>query len=74
MARNMGRPQSGEQPSVAAKQPDGRKIDSDELRQRIAQTAYYRAQNRGFAPGYEEKDWLEAEAEIKGKLGLRPTA
>jgi hypothetical protein len=80
MARNMTRPQSGEQPSVTAKRPNGagrkvgagEKIDADELRQRIAQSAYYRAQNRGFAPGYEEKDWLEAEAEIKGKPGPRP--
>jgi hypothetical protein len=36
----------------------------DELRQEIAKAAYYRAHTRGFAPGYEEKDWLEAEAEI----------
>lgn len=31
--------------------------------------AYYRAQQRGFAPGYEEKDWIEAEAEVMRSLG-----
>ena len=41
----------------------------DELRQRIAEAAYYRAQQRGFAPGYEEKDWIEAEAEVMRSLG-----
>lgn len=33
-------------------------------RARIEEAAYYRAERRGFAPGGEELDWLEAEAEI----------
>jgi Protein of unknown function (DUF2934) len=37
---------------------------SDGLRRQIAEAAYYRAQQRGFSPGYEEKDWLEAEAQV----------
>ncbi len=32
----------------------------------IAREAYYRAERRGFAPGYELDDWLAAEAEIDG--------
>jgi hypothetical protein len=28
----------------------------------IAQAAYFRAQNRGFAPGHEKQDWFEAES------------
>lgn len=35
----------------------------------IAEAAYYRAQARGFAPGREIEDWLQAEAEIDRKLG-----
>jgi len=31
---------------------------------RIAQAAYLRAERRGFAPGCELQDWLEAEAEV----------
>lgn len=30
----------------------------------IAEAAYFRAEQRGFAPGNEMGDWLEAEAEI----------
>lgn len=30
----------------------------------IATAAYYPAQARGFAPGRELQDWLEAEAEL----------
>ncbi len=38
---------------------------STEERQRwIATIAYYRAEARAFAPGYEVQDWLDAEAEI----------
>jgi sterol desaturase/sphingolipid hydroxylase (fatty acid hydroxylase superfamily) len=32
----------------------------------IAEAAYYRAEKRGFAPGYEFMDWMEAEREIRG--------
>ena len=37
---------------------------SEHRRQRIAEAAYYRAKRRGFHPGNEEEDWLEAEKEI----------
>jgi hypothetical protein len=47
-------------------------ISDEELRRQIAEAAYYRAQKRGFAPGYEEKDWIEAEAEVMTRLGLWP--
>jgi hypothetical protein len=30
--------------------------------------AYYRAERRGFAPGGELQDWLEAEAEVLARL------
>jgi hypothetical protein len=31
----------------------------------IAEAAYYKARARGFEPGYEESDWLEAEQEYE---------
>ena len=34
------------------------------LRAMIAEAAYFRAEKRGFAPGYEMLDWAEAEREI----------
>ncbi|MFN3920245.1 MAG: sterol desaturase family protein [Methylohalobius sp.] len=35
-----------------------------EVAQMIAEAAYYRAEKRGFAPGFELEDWLAAEREI----------
>jgi Protein of unknown function (DUF2934) len=37
---------------------------SDSRAARIAEAAYWRAERRGFAPGRELDDWLEAEREI----------
>lgn len=34
----------------------------------IAENAYFRAEKRGFAPGYETADWLAAEAEVDAQL------
>lgn len=31
---------------------------------KVAELAYYKAENRGFLPGNELKDWLEAEQEF----------
>jgi hypothetical protein len=39
-------------------------ITPDMRRGMIAEAAYLRAERRGFAPGYEEEDWLAAEAEV----------
>lgn len=35
----------------------------------IAEAAYYKAEQRGFAVGDEELDWLEAEQELLEKMG-----
>ena len=35
-----------------------------ERQRRIAEAAYYRALARGFEPGNEVDDWIQAEAEI----------
>jgi hypothetical protein len=40
----------------------------EELRNRIAERAYFRAEQRGFAPGYETEDWIEAEKEVREEL------
>lgn len=37
--------------------------------QMIAEAAYFRAQKRGFEPGSEMSDWLQAEADIEAVLG-----
>jgi hypothetical protein len=37
----------------------------------IAELAYFRALKRGFEPGHEMQDWLEAEAEFEQRHGTR---
>jgi hypothetical protein len=37
----------------------------------ISELAYFRALNRGFEPGHEVEDWLEAEAEFEKRHGTR---
>jgi len=32
---------------------------------RIAELAFYKAESRGFEPGHELEDWIEAEREFK---------
>ena len=56
-SRSQTNPSSAEQPS--------------ERRQRIAEAAYFKAERRGFAPGYEERDWLDAEREMDAELRTR---
>jgi hypothetical protein len=43
-------------------------MSPEETRQRIAEAAYYRAKQRGFEPGRELEDWIEAESEIMGRI------
>jgi len=39
----------------------------EQMQQAIATAAYLRAEQRGFEPGHELEDWLDAQAEIAGK-------
>ena len=34
----------------------------------IQQSAYFKAKARGFAPGHEVQDWIEAEQEVRRRL------
>jgi hypothetical protein len=38
----------------------------------IAVAAYYKAERRGFAPGHEVMDWLEAEREFGADVAPKP--
>jgi len=46
--------------------------DVEVRRQRIAEAAYLRAASRGFAPGAELEDWLQAEAAVDAARGEAP--
>ena len=53
-------------PSKALGTPtDAASSDSPSSPEAIAVAAYYRAEQRGFTPGGELDDWLEAERELK---------
>lgn len=43
-------------------------ISGEDRYRMIAEAAYFRAEQRGFAPGYELADWLAAEIDIEGLL------
>lgn len=40
-------------------------IMEDQVRLMIEEAAYYLAEKRGFAPGYELQDWIEAEKAVR---------
>src|ERR1700744_5647757 len=40
------------------------RLTAEERHRRIGELAYRRAEQRGFAPGNEVEDWLEAEREV----------
>jgi len=39
-------------------------MDPDKLKAMVTERAYLKAEKRGFEPGHELDDWLEAEKEI----------
>lgn len=44
------------------------RVTPEARRALIAETAYLRAERRGFEPGHETEDWLAAEAEVDALL------
>jgi len=59
--------QSSPSPHKAGKGPDNR---CDDVAKRIAEAAYYKAEARGFEPGFEVDDWLNAERELSTDIEL----
>ena len=47
----------------AQKNSDENTLAGSEQHARIAEQAYYKAEQRGFAPGHELEDWYETERE-----------
>jgi len=73
--RAPSKPLQSERPSRAA--PDkasgnsGAKLSPEEVYRLIQESAYFKAKERGFAPGHEVQDWIEAEAEVRRRLDSR---
>ena len=43
-------------------------LTNEDLYKLIAETAYFKAKARGFTPGGEVQDWIEAEAEVRTRM------
>ena len=46
-------------------------MSPEEIYKLIQEAAYYKAKARGFQPGHEVQDWIEAEAEVRMRLDNR---
>lgn len=61
-------------PAAAKARPGAKKtglVSPEERMRLIAEAAYFKAEQRGFAEGDELGDWIEAEAEIDALLDSR---
>jgi hypothetical protein len=47
---------------------DGTYTEPEDRLEMIAEAAYYRAERRGFEPGHEVDDWLEAETAVDATI------
>ena len=67
------KPLQAQRPSKAA--PDTPslqpKLSPEEVYRLIQESAYFKAKARGFAPGHAVQDWIEAETEVRHRLGHR---
>lgn len=61
-----------EEAQLGVRDDGGQSALAQARRRRIAEAAYYRAQRRGFEPGGEDDDWLEAEKDIDDSALVRP--
>ena len=43
-------------------------LSPEDVYKLIAESAYFKAKARGFAPGHEAQDWIEAEQEVRRRL------
>ena len=62
-------------PKVSKAVPPARtRVSEDTRRGMIAESAYLRAERRGFAPGHEHEDWVAAEKEVDALLNANTDA
>jgi hypothetical protein len=57
------------QPASDAMRGNGAaRLSPEEVYRLIQESAYFKAKARGFSPGHEVQDWIEAEAEVRRRL------
>ena len=67
--KQTSQPQEDSAPPSEAPPEDPVIITPEQRLQMIQETAYLKAEARGFAPDAEMDDWLAAEAEVDDRLG-----
>jgi len=65
------KPLQAERPARTAPDAPVSKLSPEEVYRLIQESAYFKAKARGFAPGHEVQDWIEAEAEVRRRLESR---
>jgi hypothetical protein len=55
-------------PKAAERNVETQPVSNEDLYNLIAEIAYFKAKARGFAPGGEVQDWIEAEAEVRTRM------
>ena len=65
IARPTAAPEPIETVSTTVEVVNASALTSTDLQHEIAIAAYFRAEQRNFAPGYELNDWLEAERQVR---------
>jgi hypothetical protein len=76
LSPKLQRSQAGSEPSdpagvdtlTAARGAGSIQSAQSDIASMIAEAAYFRAERRGFTPGYEIEDWIAAEIELKARL------
>jgi hypothetical protein len=73
MAESKERRKSPRKSAATPKPDNSMEVSSlEETRRLIAEAAYFRAKQRGFAPGHELEDWIQAESEVMGRIDAEP--
>jgi hypothetical protein len=69
LTKKRARPRTSPRKSqLSSSTPSAVGVSDDARRAMIAEAAYLRAEERGFAHGYELEDWLTAECEVDALL------
>ena len=66
--RTPSKPAQSQRPAKAAPGNAAAKLSPEEVYKLIQESAYFKAKQRGFVPGHEVQDWIEAEAEVRRRL------
>ena len=67
-------PRRGQPKQSRQNAPLRAELSDSERHHQISLCAYFRAEQRGFAPGHMWDDWLAAEREVAAKSALRASS